>query len=137
MTGVGSSTSDGEGNGSIGITLDMTGAGASTVSAAGSADILFNLTGAGAAIASGDGSQQIDFGMAGEGAEVAATIASASGSISVAFGMTGATPTTSRSDHGKGPKRAKRGQISYDEEEEMLEIVGMALPVLQGMLWAR
>jgi hypothetical protein len=72
--------------------------------------------------------------MTGEGASSVPTIVSAAGSASITFGMTGATSTGARRrfDGDKPRKTPRRELVVYDEEEEILEIVAMAMPMLHA-----
>jgi hypothetical protein len=139
LTGEGAASAAGAAAGSITITSGMTGVGAAAASAAAGADAVLTLTGVGSSqapnIVSADGSISIVGALTGVGAATAGAAASAI-MVGNLYGDTGVT--VAGNDTG-GKKRKRRGQIDLDrDEEEMLEIAALLVPLLGGSaIWAR
>lgn len=126
-------------DGAITLTGGLAGVGAATAKADASDTNVFTLSGvassAGPVIVSADGGITIVGTLTGTGAAKAG----AAGSVSMAGNLYGNTDLSAGgSDTGGGKKRKRRGQIDLErDEEEMLEIAALIVPLLGSSAWAR
>lgn len=126
-------------DGAITLTGNLAGIGAATAKADASDTNVLTLTGVGSSsgpvIVSADGGITIVGALTGTGAAKAG----AAGSVSMAGNLYGNTDLAAGgSDTGGGKKRKRRGQIDLErDEEEMLEIAALIVPLLGSSAWAR